>query len=461
MQREALKAVPLFADLSDADLDKLATRLEPLKLAPGEVLFEEGEMGDTAYVVLDGELEVTNAGPWQPLVVGESKPGDLVGEMAALRGGPRTATVTARRESVLAGLTAEDLEMLLATGSMASAVYQTFLDRWEETRDRLRQGERVAQLGVLSAGVAHELNNPAAAVERSSAALAEAIERMIAAGLAMARSGAGPESQTAITTALDELADRRRSGVTLRSIDRFDRQEAVEGTFAAAGIGDVARAAGEAVALGMDEEMARELTSLAPDEAPVVVEAVLAAAGAQQLADEIRSSTAQISAIVATLSAYSRLDRAPTAEVNVIDGIERTVALLSHRLEGIEVVREYDPELPTIDATETELNQVWTNLIANAADAVGPGGRITLRAGAEEGDIVVEVEDNGPGIPPDDLARIFYAFYSTKPPGKGVGLGLAISQRIITRDHDGTLSATSEPGRTRFRITLPIQRPSP
>lgn len=452
---EVLKAVPLFADLSVEELQTLASRLEPTSVSAGEVLFEEGQPGDSAFVVLDGELEVTNAGPWQPLVVGESKPGDLVGEMALLRDEPRSATVTARRDSHLARLTRDDLEMLLRAGSVASAVYQTLLDRWEETRNKLRQGERVAQLGVLAAGVAHELNNPAAAVNRASAALSLAIRRMVVAGLSIFRAQLPSEVHRTILSTLSTLDERRESGVTLRSIDRFDRQDAVERRLSEAGVANAAQVAAEAVGLGMDEPLLGDVLAISGSEANIVLEAVLAAAAAQQITDEIGAAATQISSIVAGLSAYSRLDRPPTDVVNVIDGIERTITLLSHRLEGIEVVRDYAPDLPTITATEPELNQVWTNLIANAADAVGPGGRITIRAKPEGDCLVVEVEDNGPGIPPDDLARIFYAFYTTKPPGKGVGLGLAISQRIVGLDHDGSLTAESAPGRTVFRVSLP------
>lgn len=447
-----LRRVALFADLPDEHVERLASGMEVTELAPGDVLFNEGDNGDSAYVVLDGLLEVTNAGPFQPLVVGESHPGDLVGEMALLRDGPRSATVTARAVSHLGRVTEDDLNSLLALGTTASAVYQTLLDRWEETRDRLRQGERVAQLGVLAAGVAHELNNPSAAVRRSAEALDDAIGRLLRASMQLGRTGV-PSAVDAVETALTDL-DRPRS--PLSSLQRIDLEAALTARLANLGVDHAGGRAAEMVSVGLGEGALDGLD--ASDEsfdAEDVVEAVLAAAQTRRIAAELGSAAGQISSIVKTLSAYSRLDQAPTAEIDLADGLEKTLSLLAHRLDGIEVVREYAPDLPLVTGAETELNQVWTNLIANAADAVGPGGVITVRTYATETDVIVEIEDNGPGIPPADLERIFYAFYSTKAPGKGVGLGLAVTQRIVSVDHGGSIEPMSEPGRTVFRVALP------
>ena len=457
---DRLAGIALFADLPETDRERLAAHMESYTLAPGEILFNEGDEGDRAYVLLEGHLEVTNAGPWQPLVVGESRPGDLVGEMALLRDVARSATATATVETTLATLTRQDLETLITTGSAASAVYQTLLDRWEETRDRLRGGERVAQLGVLAAGVAHELNNPSAAVGRGADALGRGVGRLVAANLALGRAGLGAGVADAIEETLAMLGEARGAS-SLGSIERLDRQEAMESTLAGLGVPRPDQVAAEAVGLGIDDAMIQRLAEVKEGEKlALVFEVVLAAGALRQLATEIGWAAGQISAIVATLGSYSRLDRAPTAEVDVVDGLEQTVSLLSHRLEGIEVVRDYATDLPTVTATETELNQVWTNLIANAADATGGGGRITLRTRATPDAVIVEVEDDGPGISPDNLARIFYAFYTTKEPGKGIGLGLAVTQRIVAVDHQGELTAESEPGCTVFRVSLPRTSPS-
>lgn len=450
---EVLRHISLFAELPDADLVRLAAGMEITQVMPGEVLFNEGEHGDSAYVLLDGLLEVTNTGPWQPLVVGESHPGDLVGEMALLRKGPRTATVTAREDSKLARITQDELNVLLTTGTTASAIYQTLLDRWEQTRDRLRQGERVAQLGVLAAGVAHELNNPSAAVGRSAGALEGAIGRMVEAGLALSRTTSPVETTKAVEAAVADLQGPRS---VLGSIERLDRESALHERLTGLGVERAGAMAAEAVGVGVEDAVLERLATLGGGaDFEGALEAVLAAAAALKITREIGMAAGQISAIVATLGSYSRLDRAPTAEVDVADGLEKTLSLLAHRLEGIDVVREYASDLPLVTATETELNQVWTNLIANAADAVGPGGLITVRTSTTPDRVVVEIEDNGPGIPPGDLERIFYAFYSTKAPGKGVGLGLAVTQRIVSVDHQGEIEAESEPGRTVFRVALP------
>jgi signal transduction histidine kinase len=452
---EVLARIPLFADLDRAHVDLLGSQMKITRLAAGEVLFNEGDPGDSAYVVLDGLLEVTNTGPWQPLVVGESQPGDLVGEMALLREGPRTATVTAREETTLGEVAKAELDLLLATGTTASAVYQKLLDRWEETRDRLRQGERVAQLGVLAAGVAHELNNPSAAIKRSAAGLEPAISRMVAAGLALATATSTAQTMGAVHEVVTGVTDGPRK-TPMSSLARLDAETALASRLGAAGLGNGGAVAAEAVSLGLDEAaLAPVLDPTPPDDLGLALEAVLAAVAARKIAQEIGMAAGQVSAIVATLSSYSRLDRAPTAEVDLHEGLEKTLSLLSHRLDGIDIVRDYADDLPLVTATETELNQVWTNLIANAADAVGPGGMITVRTRVTDDRVVVEIEDNGPGIPPADLERIFYAFYTTKAPGKGVGLGLAVTQRIVSVDHDGEIEATSEPGCTIFRVLLP------
>jgi len=191
------------------------------------------------------------------------------------------------------------------------------------------------------------------------------------------------------------------------------------------------------------------------------LEATLDAAG---LVDEVEGSALRISGIVETMEGYSYMDRAPIQEVDVNGSLDDTLAVLDHRLDGIEVLRDYDPGLPRITAYGGELNQVWTNLIDNAIDAVSASeasSRITLRTGCERDRVLVEVADDGPGIPPENHARVFEPFFSTKDVGHGTGLGLDVSYRIVVGRHGGDIHVASEPGSTRFEVRLPVDGPGP
>lgn len=238
---------------------------------------------------------------------------------------------------------------------------------------------------------------------------------------------------------------------------RSDLEQRVRRALEEAGVDEAWRLAYEAVDAGLDDEsIARMAGVLGPDLVGPILELAAAAAGARRLAEEIAWASGHMSRVAQDLGSYSRLGEAPVQDVDVVEGLERTLSLLGHKLEGAELVREYAPDIPRIIASGSELNQVWTNLIGNAAQATGPGGRVTLRVYPRDDSVVVEVEDDGEGISPEDLPRVFDAFFTTKPPGSGTGLGLSISHKIIVLDHRGDLTVESQPGRTVFRASLPI-----
>lgn len=455
-----LRSVDPFSQLADQDLEAVADRAEIVELAGGRPLFSHGDVGDKAYVVLDGQLEVSAPGPLQPLVLSILGRGDLVGETSLLRGGTRNATVTARTDARLIAIGPDDLHA--AVGQGAGSLMRTLLDRWEETRHQVVRGERMAQLGTLAAGIAHELNNPAAAVRRSSEVLGEAIDRLAKAIVEAARVALDDSSAVAIREVLDSArTEEEGAGPPSDPLARTDMEREVREALEERGIDEPWRLAYAAVDAGLDRAaIDRMAETLGADLVGPTLELGAAAAGARRLAGEIGWAAGHMSRVAQDLGSYSRLGEAPVQEVDVAEGLERSLSLLSHQLEEIRIEREYATDLPVVTGAESELNQVWTNLIANAAQATGPGGTITLRAYPEDGTVVVEVEDDGEGIDPEDLPRLFDAFFTTKPPGSGTGLGLSISHKIVVLDHRGDLTAESEPGRTVFRTILPVGEPA-
>ncbi len=448
-----LGTVDPFSQLDDSDRRALVERAEIVELPAGHPLFHQGEEGDRAYVVVEGELEVTSSGPLHPLVLNVCGPGDMVGETALLRGTTRNATVSARTDATLVAIGPADLRAAIGPG--AGALMRTLLDRWDNTTDHVLRGERMAQLGTLAAGIAHELNNPAAAVRRSAQTLETTIEELLEGIVASARLAVGDEHADALAGALTrqpEVADK-----DLSPLERADLEDALRRHLEARGIEDAWKLAPAALQAGFATEAIDELAAaVGPEFVGPTLRLVVAADAARRLSDEIGWAAAHMSNIAQDLSAYSRMGEAPIQDVDVAEGLERTLSLVAHHLEQVTVVREIDPDLPTVPAAGSELNQVWTNLIVNAAQATGPGGTITVRAYRSDPGVVVEVEDDGPGIPPEVQGRIFDAFFTTKPPGSGTGLGLSISQRIIVVDHHGELTVDSRPGRTVFRATLPV-----
>lgn len=451
---DLLCRVDPFSQLDPTDLAALADRAEIVEMEAGAELFAHGDVGDMAYVVLSGQLEVKAPGFLEALVVNVLGPGDLVGETSLLRGTPRNATVAARTDARLVAIRPEDLQAAIGEGS--GALMQTLLDRWDETSNQVHRGERMAQLGTLAAGIAHELNNPAAAVRRSSEVLGNTIERLTKALGEIVGSALEPGQADAFRE-LMEAAKPQEASVPSDPLERSDRENRMRQTLEELEVPEPWTTAAEAVEAGIEGETLRRVAGALPnDMLDPVLRVAGAVASARRLTGEIGWASGHMSKVAQDLGSYSRVGEAPVQDVDVVDGLEKSVSLLSHRLDDITVVRDYASDLPTVTGAPSELNQVWTNLIANAAQATGAGGTVTLRTRASETSVVVEVEDDGPGIPPEAREKIFDAFYTTKPPGSGTGLGLAISHKIIVADHRGDLSVESQPGRTVFRAELPL-----
>ncbi len=456
---EILRRLPLFADLPDADIGELSTMAGETSMEAGEVLMREDDDADAFYVVLEGEFEVTKRAGTDEVPVGTAHPGDLLGEMALLERCQRTASVRALGPARLLEISRAAFEHLVSTRPTAAlAILRTVSARLRNTESLLRERDKLASLGTLAAGLAHELNNPAAAVRRSATQLRDALPGW---EQAVRETGALelPAAQQAVFDELrGDLERRSTAPPRLDPIEAGDREDELTLLLEDHGLADAAELAPGLVRLGWQAADIDALADRLPDTAlPAVARWLASGATVQVLLAELSAGTERISEIVKAVKSYAYLDQAPVQPIDVREGIEDTLVILRHKLKhGVEVVRDFAPDLPRVDAFGSELNQVWTNIIDNAIDAMDGEGHLTIQAVSIGDTVVVRLCDNGPGIPEELRTRIFDPFFTTKEPGKGTGLGLHISHNIVVQRHHGRIRVTSRPGETCFEVTLPV-----
>jgi signal transduction histidine kinase len=357
----------------------------------------------------------------------------------------------------------DEVDRLLKTSeSAARAMFSTVLARWRNTEAHLRQSEKLAQLGTLSAGFAHELNNPAAAAKRAADQLAGAFAEYGSAQTELGRLVLTDTQQAAVSRLADEVPERSARPPDMDIVTRGDLEYEVEDWLTEQGVEDAWKHASPLVSLGMGMDAVNDLgRTFLPNQIPAIVAWLSSAYGVNNLLAEVGQASQRISEIVKALKSYTYLDQAPVQDVDVHEGLDDTLLILRHKLkDGIEIEREYNRQLPKIRAFGSELNQVWTNILDNAADALNEsekgGGRITLRTRGEGRWVIVEIEDDGPGIPDDIQGRIFDPFFTTKAPGKGTGLGLDITFNTVVHKHRGDIKIRSKPGSTVVETWLPV-----
>ncbi len=459
MSIEFLRRVTLFADLPEADLEALYRRAEPVTLEAGEWLIHEGDMGDALFAVLEGAIEITKQSDKHEVVLATRGPGEVIGEMALLDQTPRTASARTTQTTRVLKIGKEAFKQVLAASPTAAlALLHTANTRLRSTEALLRQSEKMAALGTLAAGLAHELNNPAAAVQRSSSQLRETAAEWQHLTQQLDGLDLDPGQHEAAHTLRSEMFARVAAPPRLDPLTRSDQEGELQGWLESQGVDRAWELAPTLVAVGFDAPTLKGLTqAIARPHLPVVARWLTASCLLYTLMDEVHTGAERIAEIVRAVKAYAYLDQAPVQLVDVHEGLDNTLVILRHKLKaGITVTRDYAPDLPRVEAYGSELNQVWTNLIDNAVDAMKGQGQISLRTSAQDKHIVVEITDDGPGIPPEIQPRIFDPFFTTKPPGSGTGLGLHIAYNIVQR-HGGQIRVTSQPGATRFEVTLPVQ----
>lgn len=453
-----LKKVPLFADLPDEDLDRLCAVATEENLSAGETLFTEGEIGDKTYVIESGEIDILKESGGRMVFLATRGKGEVIGEMSLLDQAPRFASGRARTDCKLLSISHENLEHLLNTSpSAARVLLSTISNRLRSTELVLRQSEKMAQLGTLTAGIAHELNNPASAARRGSEYLTTTIEQLQQSYQSFYKMDFSQAQWNKANALLEYARQKASQPVDLDSLNRSDREEEIETWLDDRGIEESWEFAPLLVNLGYQTADLEDLETDYPESKLVVVLRWLCALFTIfSLLEEINQGTSRIGEIVKSLKSYTYLDQAPVQPVDVHEGLDNTLVMLRSKLKtDITLERNYAKDLPKIMAYGGELNQVWTNIIANAVDAIDGQGTIKINTRQVDDWILVEIEDSGPGIPEDVKQKLFSPFFTTKPMGKGTGLGLNISFNIVQK-HKGFIDVDSQPGRTTFSVRLPI-----
>jgi signal transduction histidine kinase len=453
-----LKKVPLFANLPDDELARLCAVVAEEFIPADETLFTEGDIGDNAYVIMAGEIDILKESGGRTVLLATQKTGQVIGEMSLLDQAPRFATGRTRTDCKLLSISHKNLDHLLDTSpSAARVMLSTITNRLRSTELVLRQSEKMAQLGTLTAGIAHELNNPASAARRGSEHLSTAIDYFQQSYQQFFELGFSKEQWDKADDLREYAHQRATQPVDLDSLGRSDREEAMETWLDYQGVENSWEHAPILVSLGYQTGDLEALANTFPGPQFVVALRWLCNLFTMfSLLEEINQGTSRISEIVKSLKSYVYLDQALVQEVDIHEGLDNTLVILRSKLKtGISLERHYAENLPRVMAYGSELNQVWTNLIDNAIDALDGRGKIRIITKKMDDGVLVEIEDSGLGIPEEVQQNLFSPFFTTKPLGKGTGLGLNISFNIIQK-HKGEIKVSSRPGETRFSVHLPV-----
>ncbi len=457
MEPGDLRKIAILADLSDERLEELARHGRELILGPGEYLFRENEEATFLSLLLEGELETTGSFGGDELPLLHHDAGGFLGAISLITGEVYRGSTRSVGESRLFLLAPEAFRALLVSEpSVFTAVMGVFVPVITNFTAVERDRDRLLSLGTLAAGLAHELNNPAAAAQRAASELRSAERHAQAALSQLAGSGLDADGMRRLCTFTAEALVASESAPRLDSLDRADREAQLAEWLAEHGA-PAENGTAELVDAGLDEDWLERLLAVAPGEPGSAVAWIASRLTAARIARELEDSTGRISQLVQSVRQYSYLDQTPRQEIDVHEGLESTLAILGHKIAegGVEIVREYDRSLPRIDAHAAELNQVWTNLIDNAVAAAN--ARVTIRTHGSIEFLIVEVEDDGAGVPPEIAERVFDAFFTTKEPGEGTGLGLDIARRIVVRHHGDLRLKPSAGGGACFQVLLPLE----
>jgi signal transduction histidine kinase len=462
MRVDDLRSLSIFESLTDDQLAELIKDGTEIRIEPGIDLFHEGEHADFWWVLVDGAIDlVRHVGREDTVVARMDMPGRWAGGFRAWdEHGTYLATGRGARAGRVLKVPAEALRDRANTWFPFGAHLIAGLYRTARSVESIaRQRMSLVTLGTLAAGIAHEINNPASAASRAVNALETECQMLLSSVGQLAEQQIAPEQFAALDRMRNEI---KPVTVELDPLVRADREQALAFWLNRQGVARAWTIAPPLAAAGVDRDWCTRAAAVL-DESAVGpgLEWVASTLSVATLLSEVKESTRRISELVAAVRSYTQMDRASMQHIDVTDGLDSTLVMLAHRLRGVTVVREYGADVPMIDAYAGELNQVWTNLIDNAVDAMEEAGTLRVTTQIEADDVVIEISDTGVGMSPEVAARAFEAFYTTKDVGQGTGLGLDIAHRIVVDRHGGAIMIDSRTGQTIVRVRLPVRGGSP
>ncbi|MGO8699244.1 MAG: sensor histidine kinase [Limisphaerales bacterium] len=457
---QLVRSAPLFCGLTDDQLGCIEPG-EVVELPAGAVLVPEGERSPYFYVVLEGELRLSRTYDRQTVLMGVIKPGKYTGEVTLLLDIPWLASARVGKAAKLFRLRQEDFWKMLSTcHAVAREIFRFAATKMRNLEGYSQQREKLASLGTMAAGLAHELNNPASAARRAAAHLRETTDKAYNL-LCQLSKILSHDQWRQLALAAQEATERLACAPALDHVERSDRADQIATWLQARSVAASWEAAPTFVSADLDIPWLEELAGKLPPESHAGAFSWLESRlNLKLLLNEVEQSTGRISELVKAMKSYSHMGQSPMQEVDIHEGLESTLLMLGHKLKNVTLRRDFDRSIPRLMAYGSELNQVWTNLIDNAIDAVQGQGKICISTCREDDQVVVEIVDNGSGIPPEVQSHMFEPFFTTKAVGAGTGLGLIISNRIVADRHGGEIEFESKPGETRFKVRLPIHRPA-
>ncbi len=456
-----LRAIDLFDDLDDTQLaDWLA--VTHLRVAPpGEIVAEHGEAAPAVFLLLEGQMLTFLISGDHVEPAGRQTAPTWVGAISALTEGTLGVRMQAETTCRLGVIEPGEFRRLaLAQPDVHRRVMQQVAPVMSRVTAMEQNRERLTSLGTMAAGLAHELNNPAAAAGRAADQMVEAVDVVGATLRRFVESGLEREDAAKLVALHAEAIERAAGRTALDALDAADAEDALLERLESLGVPEPWRLAEPLAVAGVDEDWLERVAAVAGPATDAALGWVAATLTARSLAAELQEATRRMSSLVGAVKTYAYMDRGELVDIDLHEGLETTLIVLGHRLKhtSIHVVRDYDRDLPRLIVRGSELNQVWTNLLSNAIDALGESGTITITTGHDDGFVHVEIADDGPGIPAEFVDRIFDSFFTTKDVGDGTGLGLATARNIVVDRHDGSLTVESQPGRTVFAVRLPRKR---